>query len=850
MKRTLSVLVGALLWCAAAWSQTSSQAPTPKEAWDVLYPQVEARIKAPTFRDKDYKLFDYGKPSKTEGYLYHDLINKVIDRCSREGGGRVIIPAGTWLCGPITLKSNVNLHLEEGATLLFTFDLSQYPLVRTRWEGMDCYNYQPMIYAYEQENIAITGKGTIDGGGENATWWRMCGAVKYGYEPDKGIISQRIGRPILMEWNENGVPLEQRRMGDGYGMRVQLVSPTSCRNVLIEDVTLLRAPFWVIHPLFCQNLTVRGVHIQNDGPNGDGCDPESCKDVLIENCFFDTGDDCIAIKSGRNRDGRVAGIATENVIVRNCRMKNGHGGIVVGSEISGGFKNLFCENCDMDSPDLERVVRIKTNSCRGGVIEDIFVRNIKVGQCREAVLKINLVYEQREKCQRDFPPTVRNVYLENVNCEKSKFGVKIEGFDDMCKIFNVEVKDCVWNGVATDGNSIKGMVDDVRLINLTINGHKTIENEVISTRMALSEMKRCPLSWQVDHSSRLKWSYSVGAELDGILAVGLRDGNKAMQEYAISYVDSLVAPDGSIRGYRPTEYNIDHVKNGRLLFSAYDLTGDERYLAATDTLYGQLLKHPRTKEGSFWHKNIYPHQVWLDGLYMGQPFYLEYANRRLSGKAQRKAYDDIAKQFLTIARHAYDPATGLYRHAWDEKKAMFWADKKTGQSAHAWGRAQGWYIWALVDVLEMFPADHPKRAELIKLLESIADGIAKYQDPETGVWYQVLDAPGREGNYLEATASAMYVANLLRAVRLGLLPESYRDVALRGWDGILKQFISTADDGTISLEKCCAVAGLGGGKTERRNGTFEYYLSEPIRPNDGKGVGPFLLAAIEVEKLK
>ena len=269
--KTVIFAVAALL-CA---TMQIKAAETADKAWAETYPAIEKQIKVPEFRNKEYKLLDFGKRSNTEGYLYTELINRVIDRCSSEGGGKVVIPDGTWLTGPITLKSNVNLHLEEGATLLFTTDLKEYPLVRTRWEGMDCYNYQPMIYAYEQENIAITGKGTIDGGASRPNWWRMCGAVKYGWE--EGITSQRIGRPILMEWNEKGVPVEQRKMGDGYGMRVQLVNPVKCKNVLIEDVTLLRSPFWVIHPLLCENLTVRGVHVENDGPNGDGCDPEPCK---------------------------------------------------------------------------------------------------------------------------------------------------------------------------------------------------------------------------------------------------------------------------------------------------------------------------------------------------------------------------------------------------------------------------------------------------------------------------------------------------------------------------------------------------------------------------------------------
>ena len=314
MRRISMMLVGLLL-AAGAWAMT------PDEAWNTVYPEIEKSIEQPTFRAKDYKLLDYGKKSKTKGFLYTELINKVIDVCSREGGGRVVIPKGTWLTGPITIKDNVNLHLEEGATLLFTPDTTQYPVVRTRWEGMDCYNYQPMVYAIGAKNIALTGKGTVDGGASNDNWWGMSSKKGHDYTGPGTVATQKTGRPLLQEWNENGVPVEKRQMGPGYGMRPQLVNFVDCKNVLIEDVTLLRSPFWVIHPLFCESLTVRGVHIQNDGPNGDGCDPESCKNVLIEDCFFDTGDDCIAIKSGRNRDGIVAARPTENVIVRNCRMK-------------------------------------------------------------------------------------------------------------------------------------------------------------------------------------------------------------------------------------------------------------------------------------------------------------------------------------------------------------------------------------------------------------------------------------------------------------------------------------------------------------------------------------------------
>ena len=830
----------------ALWVAATALATTPQEAWEQTYPQIEARIKAPTFRDKDYKLFDYGKKSKTKGFLYTELINKTIDLCSREGGGRVIIPKGEWLTGPITLKDNVNLYLEEGATLLFTTDPSQYPLVRTRWEGMDCYNYQPLVYANGATNIALTGKGTLDGQADNSNWWGMSAKRGHDYTGTEPIATQKVGRPLLQEWNENGVPVEKRQMGDGYGMRPQLVNFVDCKNVLIEDVTLLRSPFWVIHPLFCENLTVKGVHIQNDGPNGDGCDPESCKDVLIEDCFFDTGDDCIAIKSGRNRDGIVAARPTENVIVRNCRMKNGHGGIVVGSEISGGFKNLFAENCVMDSPDLDRVVRIKTNSCRSGVIEDIYVRNIEVGQCKEAVLKINLIYERKEACDHSFPPVVQNVYLQNVTCKESEYGIKIEGFEDLCNIRNIEVIDCHFDGVKKGGNSIEGLVKNLIIANTYINGKLVNEHSPLSQRMVMSEMKRNPLSVRLDGQKGLKWTYAVGTELDAFVNVANRYGDKAIEDYALSYVDSLVNPDGTIKTYKIADYNLDQVKNGTLLMVAYDRTGDEKYLTAMKTLHEQLKGQPKTADGGYWHKKVYPHQMWLDGLFMAEPFSAKYAKRYLSPEEQAKEWDNIANQFLTVAKHTYDPKTGLYRHAWDESREQFWCDKETGQSAHAWARAQGWIFMALLDVLEEMPADNPNRPELVKLLRSLADGVVKFQDTKSGCWFQVLDQPGREGNYLEGTATAMYVYSLLRGVRLGLLDESYLQAALTGWNGMQKHLVREDKDGTLSLLNCCAVGGLGG--KNRRDGSFEYYLSEPIIENDCKGVGPYINACLEMER--
>lgn len=432
--------------------------------------KIEKQIKRTSFPRRTYLITDFDARPDTPDEPCHEAINRAIVTCSLEGGGTVVVPKGTFHTGPLTLKSNVNLHVEEGAVLKFSTDQSLYfPGVLTRWEGLDCYNARPLIYAYGETNIAITGKGTIDGQGSKEAWWPMCGAPKYGWK--EGMVAQRNGgRERLLMYGETSTPIYKRVMKPEDGMRPQLINLYACHTVLIEDVTLLNSPFWVIHPLMCESVIVRGVHVFNRGPNGDGCDPESCKNVLIENCTFDTGDDCIAIKSGRNQDGRKWNIPSENIIVRGCLMKNGHGGVVIGSEISGGYRNLFVEDCRMDSPDQDRVIRIKTSTCRGGLIENVFVRNVTVGQCREAVLRINLQYENREKCNRGYTPTVRNVHLKNVTCEKSKLGVLIIGLDDDEHVYNVSVEDCRFNNVAKDGNQING-AKDVTFKNLYINGN-------------------------------------------------------------------------------------------------------------------------------------------------------------------------------------------------------------------------------------------------------------------------------------------------------------------------------------------------------------------------------------------
>ena len=831
-------------------------------AWDTQYKQIEKNIRQPEFKDKSYNITDFGASTKAKAADNQKAINKAIATCSKNGGGRVVIPEGTFITGAITMLSKVNLHIEKNGVLLFAFQPELYPIVPTRWEGIDCWNLQPCVYAYKQTDIAITGQGTIDGGGENDTWWKWCGKDHYGWK--EGIISQKSGsRARLLKMAEDGVDMNERKFGPQDGLRPQLINFNQCDGILIEDVTLLRSPFWVIHPLLSKNITVRGVHINNDGPNGDGCDPESCDGVLIENCFFNTGDDCIAIKSGRNNDGRLWGRPSENIIIRNCEMQNGHGGVVLGSEISGGCRNVFAENCKMDSPDLDRVIRIKTNTCRGGIIENLYARNIEVGQCGESVLKINLDYEPKEICCRGYAPTVRNINIENITCQKSKYGVQIIALDSVCNVYDINVKNCRFNGVK-DGNFESGQTRNINFDNLFINGSLVLKKKPFdnySQWLTFSEMKRVPQSYMLDFAKKPRWSYVMGIELEAMLDTYLKYGGDDIRKYCQLYTDTMINTKGEIRTYKLEDYNLDQIRTGHFVARMYEKYPEAKNLAAMKTLMKQLDKQPRTKEGVYWHKAIYAYQVWLDGIFMGLPYRCLTARMLLKPKKAQRIYDDAVNQISKTYERTLDPKTGLNRHAWDETHEMFWADKETGLSQHCWGRAQGWYTMALIELLDAMPEDYERRGEVIELLRKDLDAVIKWQDKKTGLWYQVMDQPGRKGNYLESTCSSMFAYVLMKATNKGYLGEKYFLAGKKAYQGILKNFIRVNADKTISLTNCCAVAGLGPGMSEavkkaapnvkenkRRDGSYDYYLSEPVRDNDAKGVGPFIWASLEYEK--
>ncbi len=807
--------------------------------WDrTTMPAILERIRPPRFPNRTFYITRFG--AKGDGKTdCTAAFRRAIDQCTKAGGGKIVVPAGSYLTGAIHLKNNVNLEVAEGATIKFSQNPKDFlPVVFSRWEGVEVFNYSPFIYAFEQRNIAITGKGTLDGQSNSEAWWPWNGRPRFGWKD--GMPHQRPDRNALFAMAEKGVPVRERIFGEGHYLRPQFIQPYRCQNVLIDGVTIQNSPMWEIHPVLCRNVIVQNVHINSHGPNNDGCNPESCTDVLIKNSYFDTGDDCIAIKSGRNADGRRLKAPTENIIVQDCRMKDGHGGITVGSEISGGVRNLFAENCKLDSPNLDHALRVKNNAMRGGVLENFHFRNIEVGQVAHAVITIDFNYEEGAK--GSFTPVVRDYTVDQLRSTKSKHALDVQGLTG-APIINLRLTNCTFENVA-DGSIVKN-VKDLTHDNVRING-KSVDSIMstppISERVAATAMTAL---WRdaarKENGYPAKWTYDHGLVLKGIERVWINTGDKKYFKFIQDSMDHFVTDDGSIRTYTIDEYNIDHILPGRNLLMLYRETKQEKYRKAAALLREQLKTHPRTSEGGFWHKKIYPWQMWLDGLFMGEPFYAEWA----ATFNEPAAFDDIAKQFILMELHSRDDKTGLLYHGWDESRKQRWSNPETGRSPHFWGRAMGWFAMGLVETLDYFPQSHPQRRELIAILNRLAEAVAKYQDPRSGLWYQILDKADAKGNYLESSAACMFVYTLAKGARLGYLPAKYYRVVDAGYRGIEREFLRTAANGQLNLEGTVSVAGLGG--NPYRDGSYEYYLSEKVVTNDPKGVGALLLAATEME---
>lgn len=416
-------------------SETASEAPSETAAesskavsneamtWEMA-DEILTHISDPVFPDYTVNIMNYGAVPD-DGKLDTQAIQKAIDETSEKGGGKVVVPKGSFDTGAITLKNNINLCLEDEETkLLFTQEINHenYPLVYAHWEGQPLYNYSSFIYAKDAENIALTGEGTMDGqAGDGTPWCWMSRDYMTDYQEDD--------RNALMDMNANRVPIDQRIFGEGHYLRPNFIQLIGCENVLVEGITLLRSPMWEVNPVLCTNVTVRGIHISTKAANNDGIDPESSNYVLIEDNYFDTGDDCIAIKSGRNADGRETNTPSQNIIIRNNIFADGHGGITIGSEVSGSVRNVFADNNQFDSPNLKYALRFKTNAVRGGVIENIYLRNTTIKSVSDAVVHATMLYEEGR--HGDYMPQFRNITIENLTSSGGDFGIFVEAFEEV-----------------------------------------------------------------------------------------------------------------------------------------------------------------------------------------------------------------------------------------------------------------------------------------------------------------------------------------------------------------------------------------------------------------------------------
>jgi polygalacturonase len=452
MKKAFCFAPVFLLLFVSAYSTNLPALPIDTN-WNQL-PVVLSRIHAPTFPNRDFNIVSFGAP--TNGTTLATMfIQKAIDSCSAVGGGRVVVPGGTFLTGALTLKSNVNLHISAGATLKFSTATANYlPVVLTRFEGIECYNYSPFIYSNGAQNIALTGSGTLNGQAANTNWWGW-----------KTSVQATKDDTLLNQEGQNGIPVTSRIFGSGHQLRPVFVQFYNSQNILIDSVTIINSPMYELNPVLSQNITIQNVTINSLGPNNDGCDPECCKDVLINNCSFSTGDDCIAVKSGRNNDGRRVNVPCQYVVVENCSMKNGHGGVTIGSEVSGGINNVFAQNCNLSSPALSAILRFKTNSLRGGIIENIFMRNCTIGQVAGDILDVDMYYQEGDV--GTFTPIIRNIEIDSCNSSSSLETWEVNAYA-RSPLTDVKIIGCNFNSSTTVGTLTN--VSRLQIYNSFING--------------------------------------------------------------------------------------------------------------------------------------------------------------------------------------------------------------------------------------------------------------------------------------------------------------------------------------------------------------------------------------------
>ena len=521
-------------------------------SWDMAE-EILTHISDPVFPAYTVNVLDYGAVPN-DGKLDTAAIQRAIDETSAHGGGTVVIPSGVYDVGAITLKSNVNLHLESKDTVLrFTRDITpaNYPLVFAHYEGSKLYNWSPLIYAYQQENIALTGKGTLDGQADKNNWWNWSRTVN----PD-GTTTRpsSADAKLLRKMTDDGTPAEERIFGEGHYLRPNFYQPIECTNVLVEGVTIANSPMWELNPVLCTNFTARGVTIDTHGYNNDGCDPENCNYVLIENCFFNTGDDCIAVKAGRNRDGRELGEAghpTQNLIIRNNTFADGHGGIACGSEMSGGIKNLFADNNTFDSPTLNYALRFKTNAERGGAVENIYLRNSKVKSVGNAVVHATMLYDVGR--DGNYLPQFKNITIENLTSSGGEYGIFMEAFEEV-PITGLVFRNVNISNVGTDIRALNW--EDPVMENVTINGKtypRPVETKILgvpvpgqriegSSTLLGGEDTDLSSKWLISDSAdgdyhffRIRRSYAVPSYLSGKYIKFVSTDRSGNQDTSIPY---------------------------------------------------------------------------------------------------------------------------------------------------------------------------------------------------------------------------------------------------------------------------------------------------------------------------
>ena len=426
---------------------------------------IAAGIAVPTFPDRDFDITRHGAaPDSADSTA---AIARAVAACSAAGGGRVLVPAGTFHTGPVHLRSGVNLHVAKGAVLRFSTDPGDYlPVVPTSYEGNDCYNYSPLVYAYRQTNIAVTGEGTLDGQASRRHWWPWVPKAVWGWR--KGMPHQGADSRKLRAQGQAGVPVGQRVYGAGHHLRPTFIEPYGCTNVLIEGVRLVNPPFWQIHPLFSRHVTVRGVTVTSQGPNDDGCDPECSSDVLIDGCHFDTRDDCIAIKSGRGRDGLRRGTPSRNIVIRGCRMSRGGHAVAIGSEEAAGVSDVYVDGLTGDDARLFGGVLVKAQSFYGaGTVERVHVRNVRLAGVQNAAIAMTYYYGGTPE-KGPYRPTFRDLSFSGFTCGRSRNALNLDGFPDH-PIGPVQVSDSAFGGVSGQGVAARN-VTGLRLTNVRING--------------------------------------------------------------------------------------------------------------------------------------------------------------------------------------------------------------------------------------------------------------------------------------------------------------------------------------------------------------------------------------------